>query len=158
MSGSAPAAGTPAAAAWEALTGPEGEYLAEATYSAVIDKFGEVEPYLTIRAAEQRHATALVRQLERFGVDAPGNPYLRRVQAPGDIKAAAEAGVAGEIANVKMYDKLLTQTTDPALIRVLTNLRSASQAAHLPLFQAAAENDGTLTKQEMIDLGLSQGR
>lgn len=158
LSVAAPEAGTPAAVAWEALTGPDGEYMAEATYAAVIDKFGDLEPYVSIRAAEQRHAAALTRQLERFGADAPANPYLGTLQAPGDLKAAAEAGVASEVANIKMYDTLLTQTTDASLTRVLTNLRRASETAHLPMFEAAAEEDGTLTKQEMTDLGFGGGQ
>ncbi|MDV3222241.1 hypothetical protein [Intrasporangium sp.] len=128
-----------------------------ATYAAVIDKYGDLEPYVTIRAAEQRHADALTRQLERLGVDAPDNAYLGTLQAPGDLIAAAKAGVANEIANIRRYDTLLTQTTDASLTRVLTNLRRASETAHLPMFEAAADSDGTLTEQEMTDLGFGGG-
>lgn len=145
----APAAGTDAAIAWEALTSPDGEYAAAASYQAVLDKFGQVEPYATILNAELKHINALTRQLERAGVTVPANPYLGNLEAPADLEAAAKAWAAGEILNVEMYDKLLTQTSESNLTRVLTNLRRSSQESHLPMFELAAENGGTLTADQM---------
>ena len=65
--------------------------------------------------------------------------------------------MAGEQANVAMFDKLLIQVTDPGLTRVFTNLRRASLDTHLPLFEAAAAHDGTLTEAQMIEMGLGLG-
>lgn len=144
-----PAAGSDSALAMEALVGPEGEYAATAAYAAVIERFGPVEPYVSIKAAEDRHVEALVRQLERAGVEVPPNPYVGTIPAPDDLAVAAQAWADGEVANVAMYDGLLARTTDPTLTRVLTNLRRASQDQHLPLFQAAADNGGVLTQDQM---------
>lgn len=141
--------GSDAALAWDALMGPEGEYAAAASYAAVIDSFGEVEPYVTIKAAEERHIDALIRQLDRYGVDVPVNPYLGNLEAPSDLQSAASAWAVGEVANVELYDVLLEQTDDPNLTRVFTNLRRASLESHLPTFEAAAEAGGTLTAQDM---------
>lgn len=141
--------GSDAALAWDALMGPEGEYAAAASYAAVIDSFGEVEPYVTIKAAEERHIDALIRQLDRYGVDVPDNPYLGNLEAPSDLQSAASAWAVGEVANVELYDVLLEQTDDPNLTRVFTNLRRASLESHLPTFEAAAEAGGTLTAQDM---------
>lgn len=152
-----PEPGTPAALAWEALMGPDGEYMAAAQYAAVIDEFGDVQPYVNIRAAELRHANALTRQLARFGVTAPDNPYLGTVSAPETLEDAAKAWAVGEVANVEMYDTLLGQTNDPGLVRVLTNLRRASQEAHLPMFEAAAARGGVLTEQQLTELGFGGG-
>jgi hypothetical protein len=152
-----PAPGTPAAAVWEALMGTNGEYANIARYGAVIDKFGSVEPYVNVKAAEEQHISALVRQLQRFGAEVPANPYLGKTTAPADLLSAAKAGVAGEQANVAMFDTLLTQVTDPGLRRVFTNLRRASQEMHLALFQAAADHGGTLTVAQMVELGLGLG-
>jgi hypothetical protein len=127
-----------------ALMGPDGEYAALASYQAVLDEYGQVEPYATILAAESRHADALIRQLERLGTEVPENPYLGQIEAPADLQSAAEAWAEGEILNVELYDYLLTQTDDSQLTKVLNNLRSASLDSHLPAFQAAAENGGTL--------------
>lgn len=129
----------------EALMGPDGEYAAAASYLAVLEKFGsEVQPYARIYEAELRHIDALIRQLERIGADVPENPYLGEIAAPDNLQEAAEAWAEGEILNVELYDKLLVQTDDENLIRVLNNLRRASLEQHLPAFEAAAANGGTL--------------
>ena len=145
----APAAGSNVDLVMQALTGPEGEYAAVAAYAAVIERFGPVEPYVSIKAAEERHVQALARQLERAGVVAPPNPYLGAIPAPDDLALAAQAWADGEVANVAMYDGLLSQTSDPTLTRVLSNLRRASLDQHLPMFQDAAANGGSLTPDQM---------
>jgi hypothetical protein len=144
--------GSNEAIAWEALMSPVGEYAASAMYQAVIDKFGKVEPYVTIRAAEERHISALIRQLDRYGVKVPTNPYLGAVVAPANLQTAANAWAIGEIENITMYDNLLAKSSDSNLDRVLTNLRASSQDSHLPLFEAAAKNGGTLTVEQMNGL------
>lgn len=145
----APAAGTNEALAWEALMGPDGEYAAAASYDAVLQKHGSVEPYATIYEAELRHVDALVRQLERAGVSVTANPYTGKIAAPDNLTAAAEAWAEGEFLNVEMYDDLLAQSTDVNLTKVLNNLRNASLNSHLPLFEKAAANGGTLTPEQM---------
>jgi hypothetical protein len=159
--GAVPSVSTPpapadpvAAAAWEALMSPEGEYAASAQYRAVVDEFGPVEPYAIIQAAEEQHVDALTRQLERLGVTVPPNPYTGRISAPTDLEAAATAWAAWETDNIALYDRLLEEVRgDEPLTRVFTNLRSASQEIHLPTFEAAAANGGRLTPEQMRDLG-----
>ena len=146
----APETGTDAFLAWEALMGPDGEYAALASYQAVIDTFGDVEPYVSIQQAEARHADALIRQLDRMGVEVPDNPYLGNVSAPADLQTAATAWAEGEVANVELYDTLMEQAQDDRLIRVFDNLRRASAEEHLPAFELAAENGGTLTPEQMM--------
>ena len=138
----------------EALTGPEGEYAAYAMYTAVIEKYGEVEPYVSIRKAEGKHIEALKRQLDRYGVDYPAeNPYLGQVSAPESLEAAAKAWAEGEVANVAMYDRLMEAVADyPGLVQVMDHLRAASQERHLPAFTLAAENGGTLSPEQMQEL------
>ena len=135
----------------EALTGPEGEYAAYAVYDAVIQEYGQIEPYLSIREAEANHIAALQRQLDLYGVDYPKtNPYLGKIEAPGDLEAFAQAGVDAEVANVEMYDQLLAKVADyPNIVRVFENLRSASLNQHLPIFKEAAANGGSLTPAQM---------
>ena len=145
----APFEGTDAFVAWEALMGPEGEYAALASYQAVLDEYGQVEPYATIKDAEAMHASALTRQLERMGVNVPDNPYLGLITAPADLTTAATAWAEGEVANVELYDRLISDTDDEMLIRVFENLRRASAESHLPAFELAAENGGTLGPDQM---------
>jgi hypothetical protein len=132
-----------------ALMGPDGEYAAAASYAAVLDEYGMVEPYATIYQAELRHIDALIRQLEKAGVDVPVNPYTGKIKAPGDLTTAAEAWAEGEILNVELYDDLIKRTTNENLLNVLGNLRRASLDSHLPAFELAAENGGTLTADQM---------
>ncbi|MBK9474719.1 MAG: hypothetical protein IPL94_00380 [Tetrasphaera sp.] len=144
-----------AAAAWEALMSPEGEYAASAAYQAVIATYGQVQPYVSIQAAEERHISALTRQLQRLGVEVPPNPYLGTIPAPADLTAAATAWAEGEVKNVALYDRLISAVAgDQALTRVFTNLRRASEVMHLPAFQEAAKRGGQLTEAEMAGLGL----
>jgi hypothetical protein len=132
-----------------ALMGPEGEYAAAASYLAVLDKYGSVEPYQTIYQAELRHIDALIRQLERLGEEVPENPYLGKITAPEDLVSAAEAWAIGEILNVELYDQLISKTENASLLNVLGNLRIASLESHLPAFELAAQGDGTLTAEQM---------
>ena len=136
--------GSDGALAWEALLSPVGEYAAAASYLAVLDRFGPVEPYATILEGELRHIDALTRQLQRYGVEVPDNPYIGQVDAPDDLQSAAQAWAEGEVDNVALYDGLLAQVDDARLERVLGNLRRASLESHLPLFEAAADAGGTL--------------
>lgn len=132
------------ALAWEALMSPVGEYAAAASYLAVLDQYGTVEPYASILEGELRHIEALTRQLDRAGIDVPDNPYLGVLSAPDDLQAAAEAWAEGEVSNVALYDALIAQADSERLVRVLENLRRASLESHLPLFEAAAAAGGTL--------------
>lgn len=147
----------------QALTGPEGEYAAYASYAAVLDAYGEVEPYATIAVAELRHIEALERLLDKYGIDYPKtNPYLGTIEAPADLATAAAAWADGEVANVALYDDILPVVAGYSdITRVFTSLRTASQDAHLPAFQRAAENGGTLASGPATGLGASiprQGR
>lgn len=145
-------------AAWEALMAPDGEYAAIAAYSAVLQKYGQVEPYASILRAEENHARALTRQLQRYGVTVPTNPYLGKIPAPASLRDAAQAWADGEILNVKLYDDLAVLASgDAQLQRVFGNLRSASLNVHLPMFQQAAAAGGTLTGAQMNDFHTQNG-
>lgn len=136
--------------ALSALMDEDGEYAALAAYTAVIERYGPLEPYVSIRESEVNHVAALIRQLGRLGVSVPANPYLGQIPAPANLQAAAQAWAEGEVLNVAMYDRLLAQVkADPQLTRVLTNLRRASLEVHLPLFTLAAQNGGVLTPEQL---------
>lgn len=111
------------------------EYKARATYRKVIEIFGAIRPFINIVEAEDRHATALLRQFDRLGIQPPKDEWAGRIQAPTSIAAACEAAIAGEIENAEMYDRLLVVVDDPAVRDVLLNLQDASQNRHLPAFR-----------------------
>ena len=119
----------------------EDERKAEATYAAVIEKFGPVRPFSNIIEAEQRHAAALERQLARLGIDVPPDPWTGKVAAPASIAQACESAVQGEVENIALYDRLIPMIEDPAARQVMENLQAASRERHLPAFRQCLERE-----------------
>jgi len=115
------------------------EYLAWATYDQVIADFGETRPFSNIREAEARHIKALCTLFARYGLPVPENPWPGKVPRYASLHAACEAGVAAEIANGEMYERLLGATQRPDILTVLRNLQEASQQRHLVAFQRCTQ-------------------
>ncbi|MCX6359587.1 MAG: hypothetical protein NT029_07275 [Armatimonadetes bacterium] len=98
-----------------------------------------MQPYSNIMAAEANHVAAMQNALKTHGVAYPANHYLGKITAPGTVLEAAQAGVDEEQANVAMYDRLIIAIKAyPNLVRVMTNLRTASLKNHLPPLRAPA--------------------
>ena len=114
------------------------EYRAWATYDQVIRDFGAIAPFVNIREAEARHIGALLRLYERYGLAAPANPWPGKVARYASVREACDAGIAGEIANAAMYERLIDAARRPDLVAVLRNLQAASQERHLRAFQRCA--------------------
>jgi hypothetical protein len=114
------------------------EYRAWATYDQVIRDLGQVLPFTRIREAEGRHIEALHKLFARYGLPAPKNLWLGRASRYPSLPEACAAGVAAEIANGAIYDRLLAATEREDILRVFRNLRDASQQRHLPAFQRCA--------------------
>ena len=111
------------------------ERKAEATYAAVIERFGPVRPFSNIISAEHRHAGAIERQMARLGFDIPENPWEGKAEAPSSLAAACEMAVHAEIDNIALYDRLIPQIQDHVVRQVFQNLQDASRDNHLPAFQ-----------------------
>lgn len=118
------------------------EYHAWATYDQVIADFGDVAPFTNIREAEARHIEALLSLFRRFGLEAPQNSWPGRVGRYPSLLAACEAGVAAEVANAGLYDRLLATTELPEIAEALRRLQEASQQRHLPAFRRCVERQG----------------
>jgi hypothetical protein len=118
------------------------EYRAWATYDQVMADFGEVRPFSNIRDAEGRHIGALCRLFARYGLDVPDNPWPGRVGRYASLQEACEAGVAAEIENGEMYDRLLRSTQRTDILDVYHNLQEASQERHLAAFRRCASRGG----------------
>jgi hypothetical protein len=114
------------------------EFRAWATYEQVIRDFGAVRPFVNILDAEARHIGALEGLFERYGLPLPDNPWRGRVPRYASLREACEAGVAAEIANAALYDRLLRSTARGDILTVFRNLQEASQQRHLPAFRRCA--------------------
>ena len=115
------------------------EYRAWATYDQVIADFGEVPPFSNIREAEARHIEALRGLFDRYGLSLPANPWRGKVMRYASRQEACAAGVAAEIENAALYERLLASTQRPDILTVFRNLQEASQQRHLPAFQRCVE-------------------
>lgn len=145
------------AAIHEAL---DDEYKARATYAAVIERHGAVRPFVNIIAAEDRHARALERLLTKDGHAIPADRWTGKVTAPDRLEQAYALGVQAEIENRDMYDRLERMTSEPDVLRVFGNLRTASQQNHLPAFQRHLERSdaGMGRKDTVSDTPRGAGR
>ena len=113
---------------------------AEATYAAVLAKFGAVEPFLNIVDAEHRDQETLLDLFRAYKVDIPSNPYMGAPPSPpGTLPEACAIGVKTEEASIAMYDRLLSQVRDDDVCQVFHRLREASYSHHLPAFRACAK-------------------
>lgn len=125
------------------LTALDDEYRAEATYQAVIDRFGEVRPFINIIQAEQRHAQMVIAQMQRVGMKVPENHHLGNIDAPDSLLQACETGIEAEIENVALYDRILPTIEDPSIRATLERLQAASRDRHLPAFERCVARGGT---------------
>jgi hypothetical protein len=114
------------------------EYKAWSLYDQVIDDLGAVRPFTTIQRAEASHISALLRLFDRYGLDAPSNPWLGQMPSFDTLAEACEAGVEAEVDNGALYDQLFSMVDNPDIIRVFTALQKASETKHLPAFERCA--------------------
>ena len=119
----------------------EDERKAEATYAAVIEKFGEVRPFTNIIDAERRHSAAIERQMTRLGFAIPANHWEGKGEAPATLVEACSMAVEAEIENIALYDRLLPAIADDVVRQVLQNLQDASRDNHLPAFRRCLERE-----------------
>lgn len=115
------------------------EYLARAEYAAIIKKFGSFNPFANIIRAEESHISWLVDAYKGARLAVPDDLAPSLVTPPESQKAAYQAGVEAEIANIAMYDSfiaspLTARAENPSLKALLIRLRDASKN-HLGAFR-----------------------
>lgn len=116
------------------------EYAARSFYGRVVEAFGPQPPFANIMKSEEQHIAALTRLCEGLGIPRPLDPFPYETEISPSWLANCERGVAGEIANIRLCDYLLTQVGEPEVRRVFLNLQAASRERHLPAFQHAVES------------------
>ncbi len=115
------------------------EYRARAFYSKMIHTFGDVQPFSNIVRAEETHITSLYLLFGKYGIPVPCDDWYGRLPAPRSFLEACKLGVAAEIKNIKMYDRLLTIATQPDVSNTFIYLRAASLYHHLPAFEKCVD-------------------
>lgn len=120
------------------------EYAARAYYAAAVEAFGAQPPFVNIVQSEARHIEALSRLCIRYGVPRPLDPFPAETTIPPSWRVNLERGVAGEIANIRLYGYLLGYVAEPDVRQAFGNLMAVSRDNHLPAFQRALDKAVTL--------------
>lgn len=114
----------------------EDEYLAQAEYEIIMEKYGTIRPFSNIIKAESRHISALLPLFEKNDFDVPVNDADERVVAPGSLSEIFSIGVEAEIKNIEMYKNFLEEDLPEDVELVFENLMKASEH-HLKAFERA---------------------
>lgn len=115
------------------------EYAARAYYAAVIQAFGAQAPFAAIAQAKAQLVAALSNQAERYGIPRPFDPFPAETTISPSWRINLARGVAGEIANIRLYDNLSGFVVEPDALQVFRNSQAASRDHHLPAFQRALD-------------------
>jgi len=111
------------------------EYHASAVYTAVMNQFGPILPFVNIERAERQHASSLAALLSARGLPVPGAEPLSVVPSFSSASAACAAAAEAEVSNIALYDRLLTSSAPSDVRRVFEYNRRASVDNHLPAFE-----------------------
>lgn len=112
------------------------ERRAQATYKAVIDKFGSRRPFSNIVKAEARHESFVLELFAKYKLEVPANQFSgESFDLPATIPENCSKAVEAEKANIAMYDRLLTTVSEPDVKETFVYLRNASKDNHLPAFE-----------------------
>ena len=132
------------------------EVKAYATYSAVVEKFGAVFPFVNIIQAEQTHQNALMAVATAREITLARNEP-ESINLPKTLQECCELGVAAEIQNIQLYDELLLSVSEyPEVQDVFYRLQAASYNNHLPAFRQCvisyASSSSTTDANPMVAL------
>ncbi|RBQ29618.1 ferritin-like domain-containing protein [Aliarcobacter vitoriensis] len=117
------------------------EFKAYETYTRIIEKFGNINPFINIKEAEAIHYSVLIQLMQKYNVEVPMNDFSTQIiNIPNTIIECCELGVAGEIDNIAMYNNLLNFAIDDDIVDVLFKLQAASYNNHLPAFRNCVFN------------------
>ncbi len=127
----------------EALTD---EYRAQATYSAVIEKFGAFRPFSNIVRAEEVHISLVQAEMRAQGMPIPPNPFAReesetiedharRLDIPATRLDAAKNALKLERDQGPFYDRLTTADLPESVRNLFARLKADSVERHLVAFE-----------------------
>jgi len=135
----------------------EDEYKARAEYVALVEKFGEVTPFVNLIQAETSHINALANQFTAYGLQVPVDNGSKSAVVPATLAEAYAIGIQAETSNIALYENYLKQDFPANIERVFTNLMNAS-VNHLATFKAYQEGTVTGTHIPMNTGRQSNGR
>lgn len=119
----------------------EQEYLARATYGAIIDAYGDQRPFSNISNAKATHISLLESLLVNYNYEIQTKDWDSLVAVPESIKEAYEIGVVNEEKNIAMYESFLKEDLPEEVRDVFEKLINSSRK-HLTAFQRQVDGTG----------------
>ena len=129
------------------------ERVAAATYQAIIDEFGKVEPFTNILKAEEQHIAAVENLLKVNGIKIPANNVA--ATAPKTLEESYTLAINVEKEDIALYEEMYPNLSDTMIKTVFTRLSNASQR-HLQAFETYA-NGQTPQGKYMVRKGRKSG-
>jgi len=117
------------------------EYLAQAEYAAIMEKYGVQRPFSNIIKAEGTHIELLLPLFEVYGIAVPVNDAADRTVLPATVAESLAAGVDAEVKNIAMYEDFLQEELPADVIAVFEKLEAASEN-HLAAFERSSSRTG----------------
>ncbi len=127
------------------------EFRAHAVYRRVIEVHGEATPFSTIVQAEARHIDHLLTLFAIHNVPPVVDDWPARVQIAPTWVENCELGVASEVGNIVLYDRLLPYAQSADVCDAFFRLQAASYNHHLPAFRACMVRHGALAAAPRAD-------
>jgi hypothetical protein len=100
-----------------------------------------VRPFINVHEAEGRHVEALLRLFETYQIEFPVDHWPCHITVTPTLKEVCQQAAEFEQDNMTMYDRILAETSEPDVRRVLLNLQSASRDRHLPAFERCVHRE-----------------
>lgn len=113
------------------------EYIARATYQAVLKKSASVKPFASIVQAESTHIDLLKPLFQSRNLQVPADHAMGTIDAPPTFQEALNTGVQAEVENIAMYERFLNQPGLPDDVRDVFNKLKNASTNHLDAFQRA---------------------
>lgn len=110
------------------------EYLAHGEYAAIIELYGNRNPYANIMASEEVHLSFLENVYNSYNIDFPADGSKDHLILPENLLEAAQTGVKAELDNIAMYERFLDYELPDNIRQVFEALKNGSES-HLIAFQ-----------------------
>ena len=137
------------------------EYMAQAEYNAIMDKYGSQKPFSNIIRSEATHIDLLLPLLKAYDVAVPENDAANRVVVPESLEKSYAAGVTAEENNIAMYEGFLKEDV-PDDVKVVIERLLANSKNHLAAFERAVDGKmnqgmGNGNRNGNNGMGMNQG-
>lgn len=118
------------------------EYANGAYYKAVLTKFGPSRRFENLRAAEGRHAEAVLALFNRYGLEPPTASEAEVPEVPVTLSETIQVAIRLEEKDVATFDDLLESDLPDDVKAVFRQLRTVSAENHLEALKRGAGGGG----------------